>query len=141
PKDPAFVRWPGGWHWADDDTIAHELDNLGITSAEQLRELIEPRFWFGCEADDPLVALGFNRRMNPFGARLKAMFSSDIGHWDVPDMTRVLEEAWELVEEELLDEDEFRDFVFTHAATLHGGMNPDFFKGTAVESEVDRLLA
>ena len=52
----------------------------------------------------------------------------------------VLEEAYELVEKELLDEDDFRDFVFTHAATLHGGMNPDFFKGTVVESEVARLL-
>ena len=36
--------------------------------------------------------------VNPFGARLKAIFSSDIGHWDVPDMTEVLEEAYEMVE-------------------------------------------
>ena len=56
-------------------------------------------------------------------------------------MTRVLEEAYELVERELLDETDFRDFVFTHAATLHGGMNPSFFKGTVVESEVSKLLA
>jgi len=140
PDDPTFVRWPGGWLWSDDHMIAHELDNLGIESAEDLRDLFEPNFYFGCEADDPLVALGFDRRMNPFGARLKAMFSSDIGHWDVPDMTRVLEEAYELVERELLDDSEFHDFVFAHAATLHGGMNPDFFKGTVVETEVSKLL-
>ncbi len=140
PDDPNFARWPGGWRWNDDDMIAHELDNLGIERAEDLRDLFEPHFYFGCEADDPLVALGFNRRMNPFGARLKAMFSSDIGHWDVPDMTRVLEEAYELVERELLDEDDFHDFVFGHAATLHGGMNPDFFKGTIVEKEVSKVL-
>ena len=140
PNDPNFARWPGGWRWHEDDMIAHELDNLGIKSGEDLRDLFEPHFYFGCEADDPLVALGFDGRMNPFGARLKAMFSSDIGHWDVPDMTRVLEEAYELVERELLDDDDFHDFVFAHAATLHAGMNPDFFKGTIVEGDVAKLL-
>jgi hypothetical protein len=141
PDDPYFSRWPGGWRWPEDDMIAHELDNLGIKSGKDLRDLFEPHFYFGCEADDPLVALGFDGRMNPYGARLKAMFSSDIGHWDVPDMARVLEEAYELVERELLDDDDFHDFVFAHAATLHGGMNPDFFKGTVVEKDVARLLA
>ncbi len=140
PADPGFVRWPGGWHQLDDDLIAGELDALGIETAEDLRPLFEPNFYFGCEADDPLVALGFDRRMNPFGARLKAMFSSDIGHWDVPDMMRVLEEAYELVERGLLDDDEFRDFTFVHPATLHAGMNADFFKGTVVEDEVAKLL-
>jgi len=140
PTDPDFARWPGGWHWNSDTTIAHELDNLGIKSGEDLRDLFEPHFYFGCEADDPLVALGFDGKMNPFGARLKAMFSSDIGHWDVPDMTRVLEEAYELVERGLLDDQDFHDFVFAHAAGLHAGMNPDFFKGTIVEDEVSKLL-
>src|SRR5690606_32148258 len=116
PDDPAFMRSPVGWNQLKDDLIAHELDSLGIESAEDLRPLFEPNFYFGCEADDPLVALAFNRKMNPFGARLKAMFSSDIGHWDVPDMTQVLEEAYELMEKDLLDEDEFRDFVFTNPA-------------------------
>ena len=140
PDDPDFLRTPVGWHGLNDDLIAHELDGLGIRSAEDLRELFEPNFYFGCEADDPLVALGFDRRMNPFGARLKAVFSSDIGHWDVPDMSRVLEEAYELVEKDLLGEDDFRDFVFGHAAMLHGGMNPKFFAGTVVEDEVAKLL-
>ena len=140
PDDPDFVRTPVGWHALDDDMIAHELDALGIESAEDLRPLFEPNFYFGCEADDPLVAMGFDRRMNPFGARLKAVFSSDIGHWDVPDMSRVLEEAYELVERELLDDDDFRDFVFGHAAMLHAGMNPKFFEGTVVEDEVAKLL-
>jgi len=77
--------------------------------------------------------------MNPFGARLRAIFSSDIGHWDVPDMTEVLEEAYELVEHGLLTEDDFRDFVFTNPATLWTGMNPDFFKGTVVEQAAARV--
>ena len=140
PDDPNFVRWPGGWHQLDDDLIAKELDTLGIETAEDLRPLFETNFYFGCEADDPLVALGFDRRMNPFGSRLKAMFSSDIGHWDVPDMTGVLQEAYELVEKELLDEEEFGEFTFVHPAMLHAGMNADFFKGTIVEDAVTKLL-
>lgn len=140
PKDPAFLRSPVGWNQLKDDLIAHELDSLGIEKAEDLRPLFEPHFYFGCEADDPLVALAFNRKMNPFGAQLKAMFSSDIGHWDVPDMNSVLEEAYELVEKELLTEDEFRDFVFVNPAMLHAGSNPEFFSGTRVERDVATLL-
>jgi len=37
-----------------------------------------------------------NRKANPLSARLNAIFSSDIGHMDVPDMTEVLPEAYEL---------------------------------------------
>jgi len=35
-------------------------------------------------------------------ARLNAIFSSDIGHWDVPDITEVTEEAHELVDKGLI---------------------------------------
>jgi hypothetical protein len=42
---------------------------------------------FGCEAEDPSVALGLDGRALPLGARLNAMFGSDIGHWDVHDPT------------------------------------------------------
>ena len=140
PNVPNFVRWPGGWHQLDDNMIAHELDELGIEKAEDLRSLFEPNFYFGCEADDPFVSMGFDKRLNPFEARLKAMFSSDIGHWDVPDMTEVLAEAYELIEKKLLDEESFRDFVFVYPSMLHAKMNPNFFKGTVVEVEVAHEL-
>ena len=94
-----------------------------------------------CEADDRLAALAFDSAKLPFGARLKAMFSSDIGHWDVPDLRRVLEEAYELVEDGVMSEPDFREFTFTNPAMLHAGMNPDFFKGTVVEDAVAKLLA
>jgi hypothetical protein len=68
------------------------------------------------------------------------MFSSDVGHWDVPDMNEVLAEAYELVEHGLVNEGEFKEFVFENPVTLHAGMNPDFFKGTVVEAEVAQLL-
>ncbi len=111
-----------------------------IQTAEDLRDLFVPRFYFGCEADDPLNALAFNTSMDPFGARLGALFSSDMGHWDVPDMEAILPEAYELVEKGLLTEEDFRDFAFGNSVRLHGGMNPEFFVGTKVEEAAGSLL-
>jgi predicted TIM-barrel fold metal-dependent hydrolase len=127
--------------FADPGAHPEELDDFaacGITKAKDIKGLFVPNFYFGCEADDPINAWAFNARVNPFGARLKAVFGSDIAHWDVPDMSEVLEEAHELVEHGLLTEADFRDFVFTYPAQLYAGMNPDFFKGTKVEAEVAR---
>jgi hypothetical protein len=75
------------------------------------------------------------------GARLNAIFSSDIGHFDVPDMTEVVPEAYELVEHELITEADFRDFMFANAVRFWGEVNPDFFKGTAVEKQAAEVLA
>ena len=111
-----------------------------IGGKSDIRDLFVPRFYFGCEADDPVNAWAFNRRANPMGARLNALFSSDIGHFDVPDMTDVVPEAYELVEHELLTADDFRDFMFTNAVRFWGEVNPDFFKGTAVEKAAAETL-
>ena len=67
------------------------------------------------------------------------MFSSDLSHWDVPDMAGVLAEAYEGVEEGLLTEGEFAEFVFHNPARLLLGQNPDFFVGTAVEGPTQEL--
>ena len=121
--------------------IKNDFHRTGIEKAEDIRDLFIPHFYFGCEADDPMNATGFNTKANPFGEQVRSVYSSDIGHWDVPDMTEVTEEAYELVEHGVISEDNFRDFVFTNPTTLWTGMNPDFFKGTVVEQEVGRLLA
>ena len=73
-------------------------------------------------------------------ARLNALFSSDIGHFDVPDMEDVVPEAYELVEHELITADDFRDFMFTNAVRFWGEVNPDFFKGTVVEKQAGEVL-
>jgi predicted TIM-barrel fold metal-dependent hydrolase len=112
-----------------------------IEKPEDIRDLFVPHFYFGCEADDPSNATAFNTKANPFGARIKAVFSSDIGHWDVPDMTEVTEEAYELVEQGVISEDDFRQFVFTNPVELWTGLNPDFFKKTVVEQQVNALFA
>jgi hypothetical protein len=74
-------------------------------------------------------------------SRLNALFSSDIGHFDVPDMGDVVPEAHELVEHGLLTGDDFRDFMFTNAVRFWGEVNPDFFKGTVVERQASDVLA
>src|SRR5499433_3099268 len=111
-----------------------------IGRKDDLRELFVPRFYFGCEADDPINAWAFNRQANPMGARLNALFSSDIGHFDVPDMAAVVPEAYELVEDGLIDDNDFRDFMFANAVRFWGEVNPDFFKGTAVEKQAAEVL-
>ena len=78
--------------------------------------------------------------LHPLQVRFNAVFASDIGHWDVPDITEVTAEAHELVEKGLITEDDFRSFVFTNPASLWTGMNPDFFKGTVVERAVESEL-
>ncbi len=119
----------------------NDFEAAGVETAEDVREVFQRSLRFGCEADDPLNAAAFHAKMNPLGAKLRAIFSSDIGHWDVPDMGRVLQEAWELVEDGLLDQGDFRDFCFANSATMWAEANPDFFSGTVVEESVAALRA
>ena len=111
----------------------------GIERVEDFRKLFG-NFYFGCEADDRMNVWAFNDRVNPLGTRINALFSSDIGHFDVPDMAEVLAEAYELVEDELMTPEDFRAFTFTNPAHFWTSGNPDFFKGTAVEAQVEALL-
>lgn len=115
-----------------------DFERLAIDSKEELLRLFRERFYFGCEADDPTAALAFDDR---FHLDLRAVFSSDVGHFDVTNMTEVLAEAYELVDDGLLDEADFKRFTFENAARLHGTMNPKFFAGTVVEGAVDEYLA
>jgi predicted TIM-barrel fold metal-dependent hydrolase len=111
-----------------------------IETIEDIRDLFVPNFFFGCEANDRTVAWAFDSKVNPLGVRLGAMMSSDIGHWDVTDMTEVVKEAYELVEDGLISEEDFCDFTFTNSVRLYAGLNRDFFKGTVCEAAVDTLL-
>jgi hypothetical protein len=110
-----------------------------ITKKEDIRDLFVPKFFFGCESDDPTVTYAF-ARANPFGAKLGAVLSSDISHFDVPDMTEVLQEAWELVEERGLSEEDFQAFTFGNAVKLWTSVNAGFFDGTVVEGAVRSLV-
>jgi hypothetical protein len=103
-----------------------------IKSREDIVDVFTRQFYFGCEADDPMNAIGFDERILPHGARMNAVFASDIGHWDVPDMRSVLPEAWELVEKGHIDQAAFRDFTCGNAVRMLTSMNPDFFEGTSI---------
>lgn len=126
---------------AKDPSAIDDYAACGITRASEIRDLFVKNFYFGCEADDPINAWGFNSKINPYGARLKMLLGSDIGHFDVPDMRGVMVEAYEMVEDGLISESDFRDFVFTWPTDFWAGTNPDFFKGTAVEEQTNTLLS
>lgn len=125
----------------EDPAMLDEFVACQIERPEDIRDLFVSSFYFGCEADDPLNAWAFASKVNPFGSRLRVLFGSDIGHWDVPDIREVVEEAYELVEKDVIDETDLREFVFTNPVSFYAGSNSAFFKGTVVEDEVDKLLA
>ncbi len=136
-----------GWPFPDGHTLTGglaELDDFAacrIERKQDWQDLFVTPFFFGCEADDPINAWAFDRRVNKLGARLNALYGSDIGHFDVPDMMQVVPEAYELVEHELITAEDFRDFTFGNAVRLWGTQNPRFFEGTRVAGPAAALLA
>jgi len=127
---------------SDPDELPGDVNMFGesgFTSAQEIIDVFSTRFFFGCEADDPLNVLAFSQGLNPGRVRLPAVFASDVGHWDVRDMREVLPEAYELVEHGQITDADFADFVFVNPAKLWTSMNPSFFAGTSVELAVERL--
>ena len=116
----------------EDPAMIDEFAESLISGPDDVLRIFTEQFYFGCEADDPMNALAFNSELNPGSARLNAVFASDIGHWDVPEMRRVLCEAWELVEQDHLDATDFREFTFANAARMLTASNPKFFEGTVL---------
>ena len=129
------------WGAAQDPRDLDEFARCAITRREDIHDLFVPKFFFGCEGDDRMTALAFEPRKNPFGARLGAIYGSDMGHFDLPDMRDAAAEAWEMVEEGCISEVDFRDFVFANPVRAKAEVNPDFFKGTVVEDAAKSLLA
>jgi hypothetical protein len=143
-SDPRFARYSPDeliGHYGSPDQRRDDFADAGIESEEDVRDRYCPNFYWGCEADDPLVGLAFDPRVTPLGARVPAMMGSDIGHWDVPDFDSPLGEAYELVEEGILDADAFKEFVFMNPLRCYGGLNPQFFENTVVEREAAAALA
>jgi predicted TIM-barrel fold metal-dependent hydrolase len=135
-----------GWPMKEEDELTGGVPVMDdyaacrITRKEDWVELYAKPYYFGCEADDRMNATAFGR-VNPFGARINAIFSSDIGHFDVPDMLQPVPEAYELVEDGLITPADFRDFTFANAVRLWGTQNPRFFEGTKVAKQAAAILA
>src|SRR5450759_1996894 len=51
--------------------VLDEFERCGITQPDDLRDLFESHFYFGCEADDPLLVWAFRKDVNPLGTRLR----------------------------------------------------------------------
>lgn len=134
-----------GWpQWEEDNLtggvpVHDDFAACEISRKEDWVDLYAKPYYFGCEADDRMNVTAFGKA-NPFGARINAIFSSDIGHFDVPNMLSPVPEAYELVEDELITPDDFRDFTFANAVRLWGTQNPHFFDGTSVAKEAAALL-
>jgi predicted TIM-barrel fold metal-dependent hydrolase len=134
-----------GWPAKEEDNLTGGmavLDDFAACKIERKEDWIDlyaRPYFFGCEADDRMNSTAFGRA-NPFGARINAVFSSDIGHFDVPDMLSPVPEAHELVEDGLITEADFRDFTFANAVRLWGQQNPRFFEGTRVAREAAEVL-
>ncbi len=125
----------------EDPELLDEWKQSGIQRPEDIRDIFSERFYFGCEGDDPMNLLAYDAKGSPFGARLRALYGSDLGHWDVPEMVEAAEEAYELVEDGLLGEADFRALVFGDAVKFWTAANPDFFAGTIVADAARRASA
>jgi hypothetical protein len=128
---------------SDSDELPQDVDQFAgslLTGVDDLLDMFANRFYYGCEADDPMNVLAFASKLNPGGITLPAIFSSDVGHWDVPDLRGVVPEAYELVEDGHIDHEQFRDFVFDNPVRLWTAMNPDFFRGTVLEHAAAPLV-
>ena len=123
----------------EDSDRLDDWEALSIEGPEQFAAFFS-KFFFGCEAEDRMTAVAFNTKLYHFGTKLQAFFSSDVGHFDVLDITKVLAEAYELVEDGLLSQDDFRDFTFKNVVKLYASQNSLFFKGTVVEDAVEAIL-
>lgn len=116
-----------------DDFAACEIKNRS-----DVLERFE-NFFFGCEPDDRMAHLGF-QGANPFGAKLRAIFTTDFGHWDAAAAAELLPSNHRLLESGLLSSEDFRAFMADNVINLYGSLNPMFWKGTAIEKYAGTVL-
>jgi predicted TIM-barrel fold metal-dependent hydrolase len=119
-----------------------EIDDFalaGIESVEDIRDRYIPNFYFGNEADDRTVAHAFNTRATPLNAQVNTIYSSDAGHWDVPEFNTTLADTWQLVEDGAISAENFKQLVFSGPYNFYTANNPGFFQGTAVETRLQAI--
>jgi predicted TIM-barrel fold metal-dependent hydrolase len=131
----------GGHYVQPKSSELEDFAASGVKSVEDIKARWVDNFFFGSESDDRTIAHAFNDRANPLGVKINAIYSSDVGHWDVPDLTHSLSEAHSLVDEGVLSEADFKAYVFENPYKLYTEANPAFFKGTAVEAKLNGKLA
>ncbi len=98
-----------------------------ISQKQDWLDLYATPYYFGCEADDRMNAVAFGKTM-PLGARINAIYSSDIGHFDVMDMRDPLPEAWELVEDGHIRRRRFPRFHLRQRGAAVGHAEPGLLR-------------
>jgi hypothetical protein len=135
----SLLTTPGQQTGRYDDAELDEFAALEVQGPEEIPGLFLPNFYFGCEADDPMNPLAFQEGLWPYGATFNAIYGSDIGHFDVPDMTEVLGEAYQPVQKGTMKPENFRDFVYANSVRFYTDTNPEFFAGTVIADDVQGL--
>jgi hypothetical protein len=69
-----------------------------------------------------------------FEAKLKPLYGSDIGYWDVPDMSNIAEAPPPTASS--ASQTGNQSLLFDNAISFWTANNPNFFKGTRVEAVV-----
>jgi hypothetical protein len=90
------------WGAREDSASSDEWARCEIGRVADIRDLFVPKFYFGCEGDDRMTAIAFDQGKNAFGARLNAIYTSDLGALGLPDMRDAAADAWELYEHGLI---------------------------------------
>jgi predicted TIM-barrel fold metal-dependent hydrolase len=112
-----------------------QLDDFaaaGISDESDIARRFIPNFWFGCEADDPPTCFG--------ESHVRAVWATDGGHWDVPDLTGSLDTTWTYVEKGHLSIENFSDLVYRNPVRFFTEANANFFQGTALACASDCQL-
>ena len=120
-------------------TARDDFELAGVASVDDICDQFCTSFYWGCEADDPLVGLAFDSKVLPKGAKVRPILGSDIGHWDVTEFDQPLVEAYELLEKGILDHNQLHEFVLTNAVRFLTDANPNFFERTVIEKEVNAV--
>jgi len=116
-----------------------EINDFALAKIQTKQDIWDrwvPNFYFGNEADDRTIVGALNPKGNPFGQKINELYSSDSGHWDVPELTEPLAETWDLVQEGAITAEDFKALVFTNPYQFYTANNPDFFKDTRVEHKL-----
>ena len=128
-----FSRPPGRPTQLDDFAAAQ------LSSVSEIIDVFENKMFFGCEADDPLVGWATGTTIKHRPVTLRPILGTDISHWDAPIMNEVIVEAFELLDDNVIDAADFKAFTFDNPVLLHQSANPGFFTGTSCEKEAAAL--